>query len=121
VGAGKTELCKTLFGALAKKTGSVSINKKELNINSPYDAVNKGIALVPEERRKRRPGDGTVYSNLSAANLKKFSNILSFVSAAAERSAARHMITDLASKPRVNIKSCLPFRGNQQKWPWENG
>lgn len=117
VGAGKTELCKTLFGALAKKTGSVSINKKELNINSPYDAVNKGIALVPEERRK----EGVlvmepVYSNLSAANLKKFSNILSFVSAAAERSAARHMITDLGIKtPSEYQKVAYLSGGNQQK------
>ncbi len=52
VGAGKTELCKTLFGALSKKSGTVSINKKVLKINSPYDAVCQGIALVPEERRK---------------------------------------------------------------------
>ncbi len=30
VGAGKTELCKTLFGALSKKTGTISINNKVL-------------------------------------------------------------------------------------------
>ncbi len=117
VGAGKTELCKTLFGALSKKSGSVSINKKELNIKSPYDAVCKGIALVPEERRK----EGVlvmepVYSNLSAANLKKFTNLLSFVSATAERTAARRMISDLGIKtPSEFQKVAYLSGGNQQK------
>ncbi|NLF50146.1 MAG: sugar ABC transporter ATP-binding protein [Leptolinea sp.] len=117
VGAGKTELCKTLFGALSRKSGKVSINKKELNIKSPYDAVCKGIALVPEERRK----EGVlvmepVFTNLSAANLKKFSNIFSFVNSKSERSAARSMIADLGIKtPSEYQKVAYLSGGNQQK------
>ncbi|HEX7556952.1 MAG TPA: sugar ABC transporter ATP-binding protein [Leptolinea sp.] len=117
VGAGKTELCKTLFGALAKKSGSVSINKKVLKINSPFDAVSQGIALVPEERRKEGVlVEEPVYTNLSAASLHKFVNVLSFVRSRAERTAAKGMIKDLGIKtPSEYQKVAYLAGGNQQK------
>ncbi len=117
VGAGKTELCKTLFGALSKKTGTISINNKVLKINSPYDAVCQRIALVPEERRK----EGVlvmepVFTNLSAASLSKFSDVFSFVRSRAEKAAAQGMIKDLSIKtPSENQKVAYLSGGNQQK------
>ena len=73
VGAGKSELCKTIFGALKKTGGNVYLNNKELNINIPSDAVENGVALVPEERRKEGVlVNETVSFNLSAAGLSKF-------------------------------------------------
>ena len=51
VGAGKTELCKALFGAIPLKTGEIYLNGKKLSIQQPYMAVSQGLALVPEERR----------------------------------------------------------------------
>jgi simple sugar transport system ATP-binding protein len=117
VGAGKTELCKTLFGAMSKKSGSVILNKKVLKINSPHDAVNQRIALVPEERRK----EGVlvlepVFTNLSAASLSKFSNMFGFVKSRSERNAAKKMIIDLGIKtPSENQKVAYLSGGNQQK------
>ncbi|MEI8131455.1 MAG: sugar ABC transporter ATP-binding protein [Leptolinea sp.] len=117
VGAGKTELCKTLFGALTKKSGTISLNNKELKINSPYDAVRQRIALVPEERRKEgilvlEP----VITNLSAASLSKFTNLFGFVKSRAERIAAKQMIKDLGIKtPSENQKVAFLSGGNQQK------
>ena len=52
VGGGKTELCKTLFGAYRKASGKIILNGKELNFKNPSEAVKNRIALVPEERRK---------------------------------------------------------------------
>ena len=52
VGGGKTELCKTIFGAYKKASGKITLNGKELKISTPADAVKNRIALVPEERRK---------------------------------------------------------------------
>ena len=52
VGAGKSELCKTIFGAYERTSGSVLLGGRELKINNPSQAVKNGIALVPEERRK---------------------------------------------------------------------
>jgi ribose transport system ATP-binding protein len=50
IGSGKTELAKVLFG-FDPASGTVEIFGSELKINSPFAAINAGIALVPEERR----------------------------------------------------------------------
>lgn len=117
VGAGKTELCKTIFGAMPINKGKIKLHGKELIINSPYNAVKQGIALVPEERRKEGVlVEEPVYSNLSAANLKKFTSYLSFLQPASERKSARQMIKDIGVKtPSENQKVALLSGGNQQK------
>ena len=51
VGAGRTDVMRTVFGASKKKTGSISIHGKEVNIKNPTDAVKSGIALIPEDRK----------------------------------------------------------------------
>ena len=52
VGAGKTELCKALFGHTSITAGEVFLNGRKLTLKSPHEAVKSGLALVPEERRK---------------------------------------------------------------------
>lgn len=117
VGAGKTELCKTLFGALRSAEGTITLNGKKLTIKEPYQAVRQGIALVPEERRK----EGVlitdpVYSNISVAALQKYTGALSIVNKAKEKSDARKMIKDLGIKtPSENQSVALLSGGNQQK------
>ncbi|MGM8364459.1 sugar ABC transporter ATP-binding protein [Virgibacillus sp. W0181] len=117
VGAGKTELCKTIFGANGKGSGSIKLKEKELTAKSPYHAVKQGIALVPEERRKEGVlVEEPVYSNLSAANLKKFTKALSFLRPSKEKAAARKMIGDIGVKtPSETQKVALLSGGNQQK------
>ena len=51
IGAGKTEICKALFGAGKVKSGEIRMGGKRIAVKSPAEAVRKGIALVPEERR----------------------------------------------------------------------
>lgn len=51
-GAGKTELCKALFGATPATLTQGELNGKTWRPTSPADAVRQGMALVPEERRK---------------------------------------------------------------------
>lgn len=116
VGAGKTELCKTLFGILSTGSGEIYINGKKRSISSPSAAVANGIALVPEERRKEGILiDESVYRNLSAASLEKFSQ-WGFVKQADERKAAHKMIQDLGIKtPNEEQKVGLLSGGNQQK------
>lgn len=50
-GAGKTEICKALFGAGKTESGEIRIDGKPVTLNNPGKAVRKGIALVPERRR----------------------------------------------------------------------
>jgi len=51
VGAGRTEFLKILYGAEKKKSGSVTIKGKPVNISSPSRAINEGITLCPEDRK----------------------------------------------------------------------
>ncbi|TCV92987.1 monosaccharide ABC transporter ATP-binding protein (CUT2 family) [Biostraticola tofi] len=51
-GAGKTELCKALFGATASQISRGTLKGRPWRPTSPHDSVCRGLALVPEERRK---------------------------------------------------------------------
>ncbi|MFV0440356.1 MAG: sugar ABC transporter ATP-binding protein [Lachnospirales bacterium] len=117
VGAGKTELCKTLFGALKHTEGDIVLNGKKLQINSPNDAVKQGMALVPEERRKEGILVGaSVVNNLSVAALSKFSNNFGFVSKKDEKTSALKLIKDIGIKtPSENQLVKYLSGGNQQK------
>ncbi len=117
VGAGKTEVCKTLFGLSNITAGEIVLKGEKVKFKSPYEAVKKGIALVPEERRKEGIlVNETVTTNLTAASLGKFTAIFSFLDKRAETEQAVELIT------RLDIKTPSPDTlvrnlsgGNQQK------
>ena len=117
VGAGKSELCKTIFGALPARSGEIRLNGRKLTITSPHSAVKHGLALVPEERRKEGVlVEESVVSNLSAASLANFCGVLDFINPQAERRAARKIIGELKVKtPSENQKVAFLSGGNQQK------
>ena len=73
VGAGKSELCKTIFGGYKQTSGTTILNGKEIKIKNPSHAVKNRIALVPEERRKEIIlVEDDVSFNLPAACLSNF-------------------------------------------------
>jgi monosaccharide-transporting ATPase len=51
LGAGRTELCETLFGLAARTDGSLSVFGREERFRSPAAAIRRGIALCPEDRK----------------------------------------------------------------------
>ena len=51
VGAGRTELVRALFGADPFESGKVYFEGREVAINSPNDAIQLGMVLVPEDRK----------------------------------------------------------------------
>lgn len=52
VGAGRTELAELLFGVKKKESGQIIFKGKEINPKSPREAIDLGIALVPEDRKR---------------------------------------------------------------------
>jgi len=52
VGAGRSELAMTVFGIVKPLGGEISVNSHRIHIRSPRDAIQNGIYLVPEDRRK---------------------------------------------------------------------
>lgn len=117
VGAGKTELCRALFGASPSAQGERTLNGTLLRAGSPHEAVRGGLALVPEERR--REGifvDESVTANLTAATLSRYTRRGSWLSRAKERRAADNMISKLGVKtPSGAAKVANLSGGNQQK------
>lgn len=116
VGAGKSELCKTIFGAYKKTGGKVILNGKKLKIKVPADAVKNGIAFVPEERRKEGVlVEENVALNLSAAALDQFCTA-SFVNTQKVNENAEKYVKSLGIKT-PSIKQLVKnlSGGNQQK------
>lgn len=116
VGAGKTELAKALFGLGSTIEGSISISGKELKLKHPSEAIQAGLALIPEERRK----EGlfvheSLQTNASFPNLRKFSRLL-FMDKRAEKSFAENIIKQLHIKTS-HTETLLEHLsgGNQQK------
>ncbi|MDR3211527.1 MAG: L-arabinose ABC transporter ATP-binding protein AraG [Planctomycetota bacterium] len=52
VGAGRTELMRILFGAAPRYSGKVEVFGENVEINSPADAIQAGVMLCPEDRKK---------------------------------------------------------------------
>ena len=73
MGAGRTEVARLLFGADKKESGTISVNGKEVTINSPQDAIREGIGYLSEDRK--RYGcivDMTIANNTVMTNLDKY-------------------------------------------------
>ena len=65
VGAGRSEIMETIFGAHPATSGQVFLNGKEVHFKNPMQAIKAGIALVPEDRKKQ----GLVLGNSVAFNM----------------------------------------------------
>lgn len=51
MGAGRTELCRVIFGLDPPTSGSVEIAGREVTPQTPREAVAAGVALIPEDRQ----------------------------------------------------------------------
>jgi ribose transport system ATP-binding protein len=77
MGSGRTETLRALFGIDPVTEGEITINGKKVNIRSPRDAIDLGIALVPEDRRVQGLVlDHQVKDNILLPSLPKITNFL---------------------------------------------
>ena len=74
-GAGRTEVMQSLFGYEPKENGEVFIEGEKTNILNPKDALSKGIAYSPEDRKEKGLFlKHSIELNIAAANLKSCSS-----------------------------------------------
>ena len=74
VGAGRTELAKTIFGLETADEGEILFRGKPIRIGHPCEAIEYGIAYLPEDRRKHGVVlDFPISANITLASLKKLS------------------------------------------------
>ncbi|NPV56391.1 MAG: sugar ABC transporter ATP-binding protein [Anaerolineae bacterium] len=53
VGAGRTEILRTIFGADKIESGDIYLFGEKVEIKSPLDAINKGIGFITEDRKNQ--------------------------------------------------------------------
>lgn len=116
IGAGRTEVVETLFGLAKKSGGTVWLDGKELEINSPGDAIRNRIAFVSEDRKNVGLNlVGSVKENVTLANLEKYCRI-GIIKSKEENEASRFHAEKLSVKASSldTLAMCLSG-GNQQK------
>lgn len=116
VGAGRTELCRALFGVDPVDSGRVLVKGREVRVRSPREAVEAGIALIPEDRQRTGLATGRpVGENITLASVDRVAP-RGFLDGKAERRETERLITRL--RIRTDGPGQLAGRlsgGNQQK------
>jgi ABC-type sugar transport system ATPase subunit len=116
IGAGRTELCRALFGLDAIHHGVVTVSGRDVRIRSPRDAVRAGLALIPEDRQRAGLATALPISyNFTMASLNHVSRF-GFL----KHSAERRIAADYTARLRIRASSGRQLAGrlsggNQQK------
>ena len=117
MGAGRTELFKTIFGADKKEKGEIVLDGNLIGIRSPEDAIKHGIVFGPEDRK----AEGlctklSIRENIGLANLDQISNKFGLINRDKESEIVNKMIQDLKIKtPSMEQDAKNLSGGNQQK------
>lgn len=116
VGAGRSETMKALFGLSGKRKGDVYLDGKKVEIHNPVEAIKRGFALVPEDRK--REGLYHVQSvkyNSTIEVLAEFIHRL-WVDTKKEKEITQKYIDMMSTKtPHQNQTIGTLSGGNQQK------
>ncbi len=117
MGAGRTELARTIIGADPKSEGKIYLHGQEVKIKRPSDAVAAGIGYLSEDRK--RFGLLLIQNltfNVILSSIPRFSNKFGFLKVKHAGGVARGVISQL----RIRTPSEKQFiknlsGGNQQK------
>ncbi|MBB3593186.1 ribose transport system ATP-binding protein [Rhizobium sp. BK529] len=116
LGSGRSSLARLLAGIDPARRGTIRVKGSTVSIRTPTQAIDAGLALVPEARATQGviPAH-SVSSNMAMSMISRLSR-LGFMDAAAERKLTDEQIRRLAVKTasREHAVSTLSG-GNQQK------
>jgi len=116
MGAGRTELAKTIFGIDKIISGTVKVEGKEVNITSPRNAIENGIGFLTEDRKE----EGLFLQlnpikNITIASINEFLKH-GIINKKEENRVSSSYIEKLSIKiPDKNNPSIKLSGGNQQK------
>ena len=117
IGAGRTEVMETIFGARKADSGKVFIEDKEVHFKSPRDAIRYRVGMVTEDRR--RTGlmlQAPLKHNIVLPSLPYHHRKFGFLDNRWELGIAEEMTGKLRVKtPSINTIIANLSGGNQQK------
>jgi len=116
VGAGRTSLLRSLAGAESKATGAIVVNGVEFALpRNPREALRRGIALLPENRKTEGLALGmSIGDNVTLPMLERVSRI-GLVSGTAQLSAAKEMLTQFTLQRPVGTYPVGELSGGGQQ------
>jgi ribose transport system ATP-binding protein len=116
IGAGRTELAELIFGSKQKTSGKIIFKGKEITPQNSKEAIDYGIALIPEDRKRQGAVlNMSIRENISMACLEKISQFF-VVNKKKERSIGDKFKEELQIKtPSLEQKVMNLSGGNQQK------
>ena len=116
VGAGRTEVLRSIFGAEPLDSGDIIIDGIKTVIKNPRQAIEKGLGLVPEDRRNQGVMlSRSVKSNLTLPSVEKETR-KGFVDKKWEAESSKRYIEKLSIKtPGAEFITKNLSGGNQQK------
>ena len=116
VGAGRTELARTLFCDFLADAGEVLIEGRRFHGRSPRDAIAAGIGLVPEDRKEQ--GLVTSLPVMFNITMPRLASLTRFgvLDGGKERRLARDYVDRLTIRtPTIEQKAMYLSGGNQQR------
>jgi ribose transport system ATP-binding protein len=116
IGAGRTEIGRTLFGADRLIGGSIKLDGKPVHFDSPREAVAAGVALIPENRKTE--GLFFNFSGIPNITVSRLTALLHgpLLSLRREQRLGREQFQELRIDPAAERKSVRFLSGgNQQK------
>ena len=117
VGAGRTEVMETIFGARRADAGKIFVEGKEVHFRSPKDAIEHNLGMVTEDRR--RTGlmlQATLRHNIVLPSLPYHHRRFGFLDNKWEADIAQEMTQKLRVKtPSIQTIIANLSGGNQQK------
>ena len=116
VGAGRSEMARTIFGVDEAVEAKVKLNGESLHFTGPRDAISHGVYLVPEDRRNcGLVVDFNVRENISLPNLESYSTA-KIINTTKETDAALRAVKSINIKtPSPEMRAANLSGGNQQK------
>jgi ribose transport system ATP-binding protein len=116
VGAGRSEIIETLYGARRASTGSVSVDGKRVRRGSVTSSVRAGMGLAPEERKSQGLLlDEAVFKNITVSSMTRFAR-LGFLNRGEERRRSAELTASLDVRPGGVTRAVRTLSGgNQQK------
>jgi ribose transport system ATP-binding protein len=116
IGAGGTDLAKSIFGIEKIESGKIYVDKKLVKINAPWDAIKHGIGLVPEDRTADSIFSYLqVIKNISSSSLTRVSSRMII-----NTKDERDLVSSYVGKLNIQMssmydKAAYLSGGNQQK------
>ncbi|MDC7244673.1 MAG: sugar ABC transporter ATP-binding protein [Sphaerochaetaceae bacterium] len=117
VGAGRTEVVKSIFGLNSSDEGSILFEGKEITIKNPTDAMTSGIAFIPENRLS----EGLVLrksmrENLALTILESLSNSFGLIDQSEREKIVKEWVARLEIRPdNPDLLAAKLSGGNQQR------